>query len=98
MCKAVNLRSESYDIYIGRAGKGQEGIFGNPFIVGAHGARGECVIKFETWFKSDDADAAYMRDMVRTHIKPGMRLGCFCKPATCHGDIIAAYVNNGYKF
>ena len=24
----------------------------------------------------------------------GKRLGCFCKPAACHGDILADYLNS----
>lgn len=27
----VNLRFETYDVYIGRAGRGQSGFYGNPF-------------------------------------------------------------------
>ena len=27
----VNLFKNKYDVYIGRAGKGQDGYFGNPF-------------------------------------------------------------------
>ena len=29
--RVVNIRKEAYDVYIGRAGKGQDGYFGNPF-------------------------------------------------------------------
>lgn len=97
MAHAVNLRNEKYTVYVGRAGRGQHGMFGNPFVVGRDGERGECVRKFAAWFYSSDPDATYMRDMVRTHIKPTDVLGCFCKPASCHGDIIAAYVNAGYR-
>ena len=95
MCKAVNLRVEAFDVYIGRAGHGQSGEFGNPFKVGVHGARGECVVLFRQWFYSEQGRA--MRARVREVIKPGMRLGCFCKPMACHGDVIAEYVNSGFK-
>lgn len=30
MTKVVNIRKDDNDVYIGRAGKGQEGYFGNP--------------------------------------------------------------------
>jgi len=92
MCKAVNLRSEGYDIYIGRAGRGKSGEFGNPFVVGRDGEHGECVRLFAAWFHSDEG--ASMRALVDARIKKGDRLGCFCKPSACHGDIIAAYVNS----
>lgn len=94
MCTVVNLRTSAFTVYIGRPGKGQSGMFGNPFIVGVHGARGECAAKFRDWFASDAGSA--MRALVDAHIKPDDVLGCFCKPAACHGDIIAEYVNNGY--
>ncbi len=29
--RVVNIRKKAYDVYIGRAGKGQDGYFGNPF-------------------------------------------------------------------
>ncbi|WP_420902511.1 DUF4326 domain-containing protein [Pseudoflavitalea rhizosphaerae] len=30
----------------------------------------------------------------RIHQLKGKRLGCFCKPFPCHGDVIAAYLNS----
>lgn len=37
--RAVNLRHEPYDVYIGRAGHGQGGYFGNPFPLPRRAAR-----------------------------------------------------------
>lgn len=92
MCRVVNLRNEAYDVYIGRAGKGRTGPFGNPFIVGRDGERGECVELFRRWFYSEEGRE--MRELVDARIKKGDRLGCFCKPAACHGDVIAEYINS----
>jgi hypothetical protein len=97
MVRVVNLRHEAYDIYMGRPGKGQAGLFGNKFIIGKDGKRGECVGLFEDWFGSNEPDAVAYRKLVDQTIKPNDRLGCFCKPAACHADIVAEYVNNGYK-
>ena len=33
----VNLKTDPYDVYIGRPGKGQEGPWGNPFKINEHG-------------------------------------------------------------
>lgn len=103
MCRAVNIRFQEYDIYIGRPGKGiTDAPFGNPHPVDSlcpickvvHG-RGEAVAAFKPWFYSEEGKL--MRQLVEDRIKPGMRLGCFCKPLReCHGDVIAAYVNNNY--
>jgi len=90
----VNLRKETYDVYIGRPGKGQyDAPFGNPFLVGIDGERGECAKLFRDWFHSDDPKAKEMRNRARETIKSNDKLGCFCKPKDCHGDVIAEYIN-----
>lgn len=33
----VNIKTDSYDVYIGRAGHGHSGYFGNPFNIGFDG-------------------------------------------------------------
>lgn len=99
--RVVNLRREPFDVYIGRAGHGQDGYFGNPSPVDFKRA------------KTDPAYAAEMLGRYRAHFlerverDPAFRarvlelrgkvLGCFCKDARgegpCHGDIIAAWVD-----
>lgn len=94
---AVNLNAHHpYDIYIGRAGRGRSGEWGNPFIVGVHGTREECVAKFRRWvWNADAAGSAEATEERRqwildnAHTLRGKRLGCFCKPAACHGDVLA---------
>lgn len=90
MCKVVNLNKDSYTIYIGRPS-----IYGNPFIVGKHGKRGECIQLFENWFYSDAGKEC--REAVKNNITKDSVLGCFCKPKNCHGDVIAKYVLNNYN-
>lgn len=103
MCVVVNIRKEEYDIYGGRPGNGiQYAPYGNPHAVGekckicgvVH-KRGEAIPLFEEYFYSEQG--IELRELVEKNIKPGMRIGCFCKPKKCHCDIIADYVNNGYK-
>ena len=90
MCKVVNLKKDSYTVYIGRPSP-----YGNPFKVGVHGKRGECVQLFKDWFYS--ADGKECREAVKNNITKDSILGCFCKPGNCHGDVIAEYVNNNYQ-
>lgn len=87
MCEVVNIKNSEYDVYIGRAGKGQDGYFGNPFShLKGDGDRNTCITKFK--------DYAYKRLVYDTEwaekIKAlkGKKLGCFCKPLACHGDIL----------
>jgi len=37
MTKVVNIKHSKYDVYCGRAGKGQDGYFGSPFHVDIDG-------------------------------------------------------------
>lgn len=92
--RVVNLRREPYDVYVGRAGHGQDGYFGNPVRTGetcpvcgeVHRERGETIACFEVYarrrMQTDPTYARRVRDL------RGKVLGCFCKPKPCHGDVL----------
>jgi len=83
----VNKRTHAYDVYIGRGGP-----WGNPFVIGRDGTRAEVIWLFNEFFTmSDDPRAQWMRDNI--HTLKGKKLGCFCKPKPCHGDVLAMYAN-----
>lgn len=86
----VNVYRDDYDVYIGRAGKGQSGYFGNPFH---NGNRSENIEAFRKYFYERlKTDPEFNR---RVRGLRGKRLACFCKPKNaCHGDVIAEYLNN----
>jgi len=92
----VNVRRERYDVKITRRPDGtipdppQSGCFGNPFTVGAHG-REECIRLFEEYFLDRLADDPVFAEAVLS--LKGKRLGCVCKPKTCHGDIIVKWLD-----
>ena len=89
--RVVNIRKEAYDVYIGRAGKGQDGYFGNPFRLKQDMIRGGTLAGFREYFyRRLVNDAEYRR---RVHELQGKTLGCFCKPHPCHGDIIKEYLD-----
>jgi len=75
----VNLTKEEYDIYIGRPSK-----WGNPFVVGRDGTREQCVAKYREWVVNQPHLMAEIPKL------RGKRLGCYCVPKKCHGDILAA--------
>jgi hypothetical protein len=96
----VNLaKGEAYDVYIGRPGKGQDGYFGNPHTMG----RIYCPA-CQSWHDRPSAIAAYKKDFLK-RVKEDMeffarvielkdkRLGCFCSPLPCHGDVIAEWLD-----
>lgn len=87
----VNIKHDQYDVYIGRAGRGEDGYFGNPYKLLPGMARGMTLKHYRNYFyKRLDTDPEFK---ARIHSLRGKKLGCFCKPHNCHGDIIAEYLN-----
>lgn len=86
----VNSKLEPYDVYIGRPS-----IWGNPF---SHlpntlakykvSSREEAVSKYEQWFLAQPE----LVQKAKKELK-GKVLGCFCKPLSCHGDILSKIAN-----
>jgi len=79
----VHLR-EAHDVYIGRG----RGIWGNPYKIGPDGTREEVLQKYRAYLLASPNLLAQARRELR-----GRRLGCFCKPLACHGDILAELVD-----
>jgi len=95
----VNLHNSSYDVYIGRKGRGKDGYFGNPIIVGRvcvcgikHCYPGGTIKCYREYFYKRLANDPMFKASVE-ELK-GKRLGCFCKPDPCHGDVIVEYLEN----
>jgi hypothetical protein len=107
LCTVVNIKyTKNYDVYCGRdyydkkLQKWIKGEYGNPYVVGIHGKRGECCSKYRKFFYSESGQT--IRDKIKNNIKPGMKLACWCvEPGRddieCHAQIIADYVNNNYQ-
>ncbi len=84
--RAVNMRDEPYDVYIGRPSEGLTGPFGNPFRAG------EALKRFREYFlERVGRDTEFRAQVLALR---GKRLGCYCKPKPCHGDIIAEWVDS----
>lgn len=77
----VNCRTDAYDVYIGRPSR-----FGNPFKIGLDGTREEVIEKYRNWRMAPEQ--AKFRADVQIELR-GKRLGCYCKPLACHGDVLA---------
>lgn len=86
----VHCKKEKFDVYIGRPG-----IWGNPyshkndtkaeFVVAS---RDEAVAKYKEYILNNP-------DLLKKlHLLKGKVLGCWCKPQSCHGDILAELANN----
>lgn len=81
-----NLKQTATYEYIGRGSQ-----WGNPHSMYDSGDdREEVIRKFEYDFVHDKFPHLSKADA--NHLA-GKRLGCFCKPLACHGDILADYLN-----
>ena len=84
--KVVNLRSERYDVYIGRGSK-----WGNRFVIGRDGSRDDVISKYREWILKNHevlSCLCELKDKV---------LGCYCKPLACHGDVLVELVEQTVK-
>jgi len=65
--------------------------FCNPFKVGRDGTLEEVVVKFENHIRKQIADGEIqVAELVGLK---GKRLGCWCKPNLCHGDILLRLID-----
>lgn len=80
-------KTQDYE-YIGRGS-----VWGNPYAM--HGAemetREDVISKFQYDFDKDILMKVKKTDASKLI---GKKLGCFCKPLACHGDVIANYLNS----
>lgn len=76
-------------VYIGRAGKGKSGFFGNPFI--NTGDPGSTLPLYEEYLQKRLFEDPEFKQKA-TKLK-GKKLVCFCHPKPCHGDILKRYVD-----
>lgn len=90
--RQANLRDPN-QVYIGRAGHGSDGFFGNPFRLTEESPRAReiCLMKYESWFENRIAVDPEFRARV-LELK-GKTLVCFCAPRLCHGDVIARWLD-----
>ncbi len=91
MTKVVNIKTDKYDIFIGRPSE-----YGNPFLIGRDGNRDEVCAKYQDYFDHKIAtDKNFYAAVMGLKDKT---LGCFCKKKNkqikCHGDTIANYLNS----
>lgn len=70
---------------------------GNPFIIGVHGTRDECVRKYriQLWKWIQECNKVVLKELYsikKASLEGDVVLLCWCKPQACHADIIKNYV------
>jgi hypothetical protein len=92
MTKVVHCRKAKFDYYCGRKFAEFAGSpLGNPFHEGYDGTREEVIEMFRNHFREKMYADDDFRDLVLS--LKDKTLGCWCKPQSCHCDVIAEYLN-----
>ncbi len=78
----VHCKKHKYDVYIGRPSK-----WGNPFIVGKDGTREQVIERYRKWILCNPELLACLPEL------KNKVLGCWCKPLSCHGDVLVELAN-----
>jgi len=84
--RIVNLKDEPYDVYIGRGSK-----WGCPYtIIKDRPTLAKEIVdtKEEALAKYKEYVLASPELMASLDELEGKTLGCFCKPESCHGDVL----------
>ncbi|HEX7095343.1 MAG TPA: Dam family site-specific DNA-(adenine-N6)-methyltransferase [Acidimicrobiales bacterium] len=91
----VNRNTEPFDVYIGRGSP-----FGNPYshVASQHrtivvATRDEAIRRYKRWLLGEET-VAWMRPPTRDQVLAlrGKRLGCYCRPLSCHGDVLVELI------
>ena len=83
MLKVVHCKKEKYDVYIGRPSK-----WGNPFKLEDFKSRKDCLDAYKKWILNHHY---LLGDLCELE---GKILGCWCKPKSCHGDILVELIKS----
>ena len=84
--RVVNMKNEIANVKVDRSS-----VLGNPFIIGKDGDRDEVIRKYRV----------YLNNCIRVvdelnricSLDDDIKLGCWCVPEACHGDVIVSAVN-----
>lgn len=84
----VHNQRDEYDLYIGRAVP-EAGLaaskWGNPFVLvgDSDEERERVIVQYRAWLVEQPELMASLGEL------RGLRLGCWCVPKQCHGDVLA---------
>lgn len=82
----VNKYRDEYDVYIGRGS-----MWGNPIPIDDDNPRWIVIERYREYLL-DQLSTGVITVQDFLDLK-GKRLGCFCKPKDCHGDVIVEIYN-----
>jgi hypothetical protein len=85
----TNIHRRDYDVYIGRPSK-----WGNPFkigknVSGVQWTRDDVIEIYRNWVETKHPEII---EKAKRELR-GKRLGCYCSPLPCHGDVLAEFAD-----
>jgi len=91
--QVVHCKKSEYDVYIGRPS-----LWGNPYSSKKGTlakyyveSKSEAILSYEEYLESSPELLKALKKL------KGKRLGCWCKPQPCHGDVIVKLINKYYS-
>lgn len=82
----VNVKTTAdFDVFIGRPSH-----WGNPYVIGRDGNRETVIEKFALYVANQKSNLIIE---ARTALR-GKKLGCYCAPKACHGDLWASWADS----
>ena len=88
--RAVNLHYEECDVRIDRRTR-----WGNPFRMRRESDRAEVIVRYREHLEAEITAGRITADgLVELH---GKRLGCWCAPKPCHGDVLAEFAEHAVR-
>lgn len=94
--RVVNVRSDAYDVYIGRAMPGfPASAFANPNRVGKDGSRKQVIEKYRPHLRQLLESRPEL--VAELEAMRGKRIGCWCKPSECHGDVLVEWLEGRFE-
>ncbi len=86
----VNKYKSEFDVYIGRGSR-----WGNPYTVEEHG-REKAIELFRGYIiQALETEPGLLAELMKLD---GKRLGCFCKPQACHGDVLVELIEKAKAY
>jgi len=87
------------NVYIGRKGivfidsvrfPKEDSIWANPFKINSETLREDVIVKYESYIRDKIENGGYKEALLSLK---GKTLGCWCKPDTCHGDLLIKLID-----
>ena len=95
--------NDQNNVYIGRKGvlildkkryPEKDSIWANPYKINKNNDRADVINKYEIYIREKLEDDYYKEELLKLR---GKNLGCWCKPESCHGDVLIKLIEELIK-